>query len=208
MGSARGSYIALFVFAAMILFVVLNACDHSRVPRFPTVQEITETESYNSIVEFPMHLYIADPFSAAETDMMQKALDDWRKATKGVFEVYLEHGWVPPYPFDTCYEYYDKKTLWRKNIHNQEMARLVVLHGFFDGNVKGNMMVFDANTVTLEDNMLYIVMKHEIGHMIGLGHLKRRFTGVMNIGGNQGVFTRNDMILFCSKYECLPDTVE
>jgi len=174
----------------------------------PSVEEITKETSYNEPTTFPKKIYIADVFSFSQLKEMDKALLDWNVKTKGVAQLELVKNWTAPQDFNPIYyEYYKDVTVWKRDVNSIEVANLVVEHSFFSGLGKGNLIII-YNDIDYDDKTVGNIFKHEVGHIMGLGHLKSNYPGLMDIGGNQGLITKYDLILFCNLYSCLPETIE
>jgi len=199
-------YISLIVIT--IFIVGLLAYGQCNPEPLPSAKEITEDVSYNNPTMFPTYIYVVDEFSPNQIAAMKSALLDWNKKTKGIFYVELIENWAAPKDFDPAfYEFYDKITLWNRNVNDINYAYLAYQHTFFSGAVKGSMIVM-TDDKEYTDREFEIIFKHEVGHIAGLGHLKTEYPGLMHIGGNQGFISKYDLILFCNTYECLPGTIE
>lgn len=169
----------------------------------PRAEDIVEYPLDRPPVAFPMELYVADEFSDKQLQLIHKAASDWESFTRGVARVKLVEHWVPEYPFDPdTYQTYSKRTLWYKKTTDPSITSLILKHGFFDGVTKGDYIVVVEPVNVLPDTQLYIVIKHELGHLFALEHLKPQYPGLMLVGGNDGDFTHFDTIQFCHFYRC------
>ncbi|HUU87879.1 MAG TPA: hypothetical protein VMX17_09010 [Candidatus Glassbacteria bacterium] len=201
---------AFYALAAVVVLFIVGLLTYAQCnpEPLPTPQEILDESSYNKPIKFPKSIYVADEFPPERIKVMKEALIDWNKQTNGVFQMELVEGWEPPRGFDpNFYEFYDKITLWNRNVDNTEYAYLVVKHSFFSGAAKGNFIVM-TDDKEFTDREIGIIFKHEVGHIAGIGHLKAEYPGLMHIGGNQGLITKFDLILFCDTYKCPPGTIE
>lgn len=203
----RPAFYAFLVLVTLSIIGLLCYAQCNPEP-LPTAEEITQDTPYNSPVEFPKKIYIADTdrFTTEQIQLMKNGLADWNRATKGVFDITLVEDWDPPKAFSRDYEFYDKITLWRRNVNDIEYAYLALQHTFFSGVAKGNMIVLTDDS-EYTDEEFEIIFKHEVGHIVGLGHLKEEYPGLMHIGGNKGVITKYDLILFCNTYSCKDGTL-
>lgn len=73
-----------------------------------------------------------------------------------------------------------------------------------DGVSKGDFIIImnDFDSVKQDNNKLFIIVMHELGHQIGLEHIRPQYSALMNINGNDGIITDNDLLVLCSKYNC------
>jgi hypothetical protein len=180
------------------------------VPQDPLAADMVQTQTHRNTVDFPMELYLAPGLPSKYHQIIRSAITAWTEATLGVVQINLVCDWVPEVPFEP-YQYMDfeKKTLWFLPPNNEHLLRMYVEVGhFFDGIAHGDFVVvpMDGALVNggglIDSKALDIIVRHEIGHLLGLEHLKPQYRGLMNSGGNGGVITRNDLIQFCHLYEC------
>lgn len=169
----------------------------------PSVKDIVLYPIKKQPVEFPLELYVTDQYTPAEVKSLDKACSEWKKATDGVASFNIYYPWDPPENFsEYVFLDYPKRTIWKGRTIDPNVTELIMKHGFFDGVQKGNFILVLDDFGDISYNKLHIILKHELGHMIGLEHLRTEYMGLMHIGANQGIITKYDMIQFCSLYSC------
>jgi hypothetical protein len=153
---------------------------------------------------FPLKLYVNDEFSDKQIEIMQQAANDWNKFSDGLVVIELVKNFEPPTYFsENFYKNYEKHTIWMKTGNEEEVARLFIKYSIVgDGFNIGNFIVVVNPFNKLDDNTLRTIFSHEIGHALALEHIKPQYEALMNPGGNQGRFTKNDAIVFCYLYKC------
>ena len=156
------------------------------------------------VPSIPLDLYVTDEFSEHQINILQKSADDWNKFSNGIIKINLIKDFVPPTFFsEDFYRNYSKHTIWMKTGNEEEVAKLFLEYSICgDGFSIGSFIVVINPFDKLEDNTLYTIFSHEIGHTLSLEHVKPEYKALMNPGGNFGQFTNNDKIVFCFRYQC------
>lgn len=168
--------------------------------KFVSLPNLLEQKSYNEKTEFPLYLNIMGNFSDHEIDIIKLAANNWKEKTKGIFYVVFIDKRNEKNKFEQWYEYDEEFTLWKANNDEEEVALLSIKHGFFDGITKGNFILINPEFID-NDHYLYLVFKHELGHLAGLGHLKKEYSGVMTYKTKDPTITSYDLMQFCQVYK-------
>lgn len=186
---------AVIAFTAGVLGLLLYLA--IRGVREPGIRDIMSGWHYRPAVVFPLTLY-ASGFSQEQLQELQEGADAWRRATDGKAEVKVIP-WVPDDPWeDLRYQYHPKYTVWLLDGNNPRVASLFVRHSVTMGGLcKGHyigIMKDDA-----KDN-LRLIFKHELGHLMGLEHIRPEYPALMNLK-SRGSITKYDLLQFEYLYE-------
>jgi len=76
----------------------------------------------------------------------------------------------------------------------------IAANGFSGGN-----FIVIVDDLMYGKNLLYITLKHELGHSFGLLHIKKEYPALMNLGGNNGNITKWDIMQFEFLYGPIDD---
>jgi hypothetical protein len=158
----------------------------------PSINEIMEVKHDRPTVTFPLDLYV-EPKLSSKYWIIKKIALDWNKATDGKIDVNPKF-WDPPRPFSvdeyTNYKFY---TIWLLD-DGPELTNLQLKYSIImNGTCIGKFIVI-VNDMELNDDLLYISVKHEMGHLVGMEHIKAQYPALMNLGANRGNITKFDMI--------------
>jgi len=153
---------------------------------------------------FPLKFHVTDEFSNNKIALFQKAASDWNIFSNGIVTMEFEFNWEPPVYFSAdYYETYGKNTIWMKTGNEEEVVKLFLKYSIVgDGFTIGNFIVIINPFDKLDDKTLQIIIAHEMFHVLGGEHIKKEYPALLNPGGNGGVFTNNDKLVFCSIYKC------
>jgi len=155
-------------------------------------------------VNFPMVLnYDKSFFTKEQETIIKNSAIVWNKQSNGIVDIKVNSEWIAPVPFSrNAYEFFGKKTIWVIKEDNPEITKLQLQTSInADGIAIGDFIVI-IKTNNITNKKLSIIALHEIGHMIGLEHIKEQYPALMNLNGNDGIFTEYDLITLCSKYNC------
>lgn len=147
-------------------------------------------------------------FDLAQQIQIQKAFDTWTKMSdyKLIFNLEfnkprpaLYKEWSAPTKSAGLFFWNLEKTQTQMTPDQIEQWKTywgLMVYG--DGEDSGNIIVFQNTT---EDNF-YSVALHEIGHLIGIGHIHT--TSVMHPSAIVNCITPLDAIELCKLYHCIP----
>lgn len=201
---------ALFVIIVILIFVVVVG--FLIYGQFfndgPDVEEIiveSERSRLEAKVEFPTTIHVVGHQTDDRMNAVHDAVDGWGTATNGVTKVKVVSGWDPPRPFNiSFYDSYHVNTLWFLDPADDHVALMLVnSDGPVDGASQGNFVVV-INRPRMRGALLRMTLKHELGHLFGLVHLKSQWPGLMlkDPSMNGEIIGENDLIQFCFLYEC------
>ena len=157
-------------------------------------------------ITMPLDVYMTDEFSPGQVEIYKKAAADWGKFTNGIVKINVISDYSPPEFFsESFYKNFSKHTVWSKTGQEEEVVKMFLKYAFTaDAFTVSNVMVIINPFNNLDDNKLHIIFLHEIGHFLSLQHLdtKHGYHGLMEVDGNDGLFTKYDAIEFCFLYKC------
>lgn len=144
---------------------------------------------------WPLILNVSEQFSDEQIPVLARGAAVWPAPVRVVFvRMPLPETFTPEF-----YQFYPEHTLWLLPSTSKLVEGLVLKHGFFDGVSKGNMIVI-LNDGTLTDEKLSLIFAHELGHTLGLEHLKSPYVGLMSPGAGDRTVSYFDMLQFCALY--------
>jgi len=154
--------------------------------------------------EFPLDIRVTTEFNQNENIIINKALRSWKQEFP-IITYQTQYNWEPKEKFSR-FIYKDKPyiSVWKKNKLDPSILDLQLHYSLIaDGFSLGDFIIIveDASTY-LTKNKFYTIIKHELGHTLGLNHIENKYPALMNSGGNGGVITEYDRIVFCVLYNC------
>lgn len=183
----------------ILIILALQSCQCiSHNPIFPG----EATYHYN--------LYVSQDFDTDEVDMIEAAALEWQEKTNSIITYSIYFNWDNKYE-SIPNKYHSlavvKLSKWGKRAHeldiiSGEKDKPATILGYFDNGQK-------VNTIYLVyDRMLGLeyyrgTLEHELGHSIGLDHLKEENT-LMYPSMDKGAkhITGSDLKQFCEIYSC------
>ena len=156
-------------------------------------------------VNFPLEYYInKDTFTKDEIEIIKSSGKAWELKTNHFVKINFHDDWQPTEPFSSNYINYNKRTIWKIKSNDITILELqlrssIIADGFTFRN--GNLIiVIDDVVFPFNKSKLFTIMVHELGHQMGLGHIKDKYPAIMNIHGNNGNITKYDLMLFNNIY--------
>lgn len=155
----------------------------------------------------PITVHIDDSFSATEKKAISKSFNDWMYVSNYSISFVLH--WNEPNPGP----YKDNKMtdngifLWKidktsEQLSDSELKEWATYRGVWqtERSGSGNIIIFSHIT----NDEFYQIVTHEIGHMLGLGHMPVKYKTLMHPNTASNCITRLDARQLCSIYKCKP----
>jgi len=186
-----------------LTFLIVSCAPHTCLDR-PTinVDSIVADEPHRGTRMFPVEIYVMTPLTATQKMILRNAAEHWRLDTYGLVDIVFIYDHQHVWSFDPRKDANsDIKTFWILPDDDPGLVSVEVDIGFFSGATGGNFIIVPMSETA--DGALYVIVRHELGHLIGMRHLNSSCPGLMTKrGANGGVFTECDAAQLCDLYDC------
>ena len=202
----RPLFISLLSIFTLVVISLLVYCSVF-IPQTPKVEEMVMYPLNRPIVTFPFEINVVDgDFNITQQKVLESVANSWKTKTKDLIDIKFNFNWKAPLPFsESNYIQYGQKTIWLRDSSDPEILRLQLKTSLnADGISKGDFIIImnDFDSVKQDNNKLFTIVMHELGHQIGLEHIRSQYPALMNINGNDGIITDNDLLVLCFRYNC------
>jgi hypothetical protein len=188
----------VFFLLLFVLFGTQESCIKSK----SLADKIIIPTSVGPPQTFPKTYYVSETFNIQEFTILQKGIKAWERASNGIVKIKLVR-WVSTEPFNKKYYYrYPKRTVWK--ISKEDKRVIELFHerkNEFSGLCSGNLILI-VDEYAFNEKRLESIFVHEIGHSIGLKHIKKEYTAIMNSDLGNETITKWDLLQFCKFYNC------
>lgn len=188
-------------FALILLSLFLTLCSCLYTPH-------TSKASIDDKPTIIKNIYIDDAFTVGEEEDIERALVAWEKASNHKIIFNSLYRKAEPGELD---DYFDIKSynnsifIWRIESYNLSWhlkSKLDKFSGVYDK--IGNAIIFPDKIIGLND-IFYNVVRHEVGHMLGLGHSTTKAQSTMKIRDVDisDCISQEDTDRLCAIYFCI-----
>jgi hypothetical protein len=192
-------------FALIIAFILclFSCCGRQNKIDIPTEVKSQGSQILNHIIK----INVDDEFTADEEITVEQALKVWEKVSGNYIKFeYIYHQKKPGRLEDYFWkkQYGHSVFIWKATSYSISTAfdyKYINYVGFWD--IHGNIVVFTDRMD--QNNQLYNVLVHEIGHMLGLKHVEYEKSVMQpNAINISDCITKDDADRLCLIYGCEP----
>jgi len=170
-------------------------------PKPINVDEILEYPLERHPLIFPCMLH-CHGFDEYWNDRLQDAINIWYKATdkRIIFGCQIFEA-KQRFDLDTARD--GHPSIWVMKKDDPALVRLLtqysmVAGGYCVGNV---IVIVDEEDEDQTEEYHTTVLLHELGHLLGMEHIKPKYPALMNLGANKGQITKYDLAVLDSIYK-------
>jgi hypothetical protein len=183
----------IIIFITIILFSCNPVIDVSEIILYPITKRI----------DFPVDFYVTEEFTDNQIQIVKSCLNHWTVKTNGMAKINIVSHWIPENIFsDYFYSTYPKKTIWLKDWRDDLIVPLVLKYSATATGYSVDNYIIIVKDSQFNDDVLCQAVLHEVGHQMGLQHIKIQYPALMNISANNGIITKYDLAEFCFIYNC------
>jgi hypothetical protein len=191
--------VKFFLFILLLICSPFLSCSNKNI----TFNDISEYPITKSPQTFPLNIYVSKDFNNIQRDAIIDASNDWQTFSNGIIKINLVFDWDYNVPFKINYFIHEHPyiTIWKKQWNDPDLFDLQLRTSFVaTGFSLGNIIIL-VNRDDLDYRNTYVIFAHELGHTLGLEHIKPKYPALMNLH-TKGYFSKYDKLMFCEIYNC------
>ncbi len=193
---------SLIVFTlGVVALLVYGECSPNAKPK---ATDIVLYPLDRPTLRFPIELNLEkEAFTSQQLEIINNCTKVWKEKSNNVVDIRVNQNWKAPYAFSkNNYKDFGAKTIWLKDPNDIEVAKLELETSVNANGIAIGDFILIVKDSSLDGNKFYTIVLHELGHMVGLEHVKSQYPALMNLGANNGVITNYDLITLCYRYNC------